>query len=757
MTSAVSAVGAARCSIRVTGVVQGVGYRPFVSALAGRFGLSGFVGNDDHGVFIEVQGREEHVAAFVGALRCEAPPLARIESVVAEPTALADGRTFSIVPSRGAGLGSAFVSPDVAMCDDCARELHDPTDRRYRYPFINCTNCGPRFTITTATPYDRPNTTMAAFALCPACAAEYGDPQDRRFHAQPVACPACGPQVSLTDAAGRALPGDPIAETRALIAAGLTVAVKGLGGYHLACDAGSDAAVARLRERKGRPDKPLAVMVADLDTARRIARIDEAEAALLSSVPSPIVLVEPRDDGGVSDLVAPRLAHLGIMLAYTPVHDLLVERGAVWVMTSGNRSSEPIVWDDADAKRRLVPLCDAFLSHDRPIHVPCDDSVIRVLDGAELPIRRSRGYAPFPVRLPLDVPPILATGGELKATACLAEGRNAFMSQHIGDMENLETLEAFSAAVTHLEALFRIRPEVFATDLHPGYLSARWTERVADGRPVVKVQHHHAHLASLLAEHSRDEDIIGVCFDGTGYGSDGTVWGGEVLVGGYREVRRAAHLVPVLLPGGDAAVQRPYRMALSHLSAAGIEWSRDLEPVRAATDHELAVVAAQLERGLASVPTSSMGRLFDAVASIAGIRQDVTYEAQAAIEMEAASVDVSGGRYGFAVAEGRIDAGPVIAAAAADATAGEPVGAIAMRFHRAVEALIVEIADRERANTGLATVGLTGGVFQNIRLVAAARRALEARGFEVMTHRVVPPNDGGLALGQAMVAAAKAR
>jgi len=742
----------------VTGVVQGVGFRPFVYQLATELALTGFVGNDDDGVFIEVEGPDARVAEFVERLTASPPPIAHIAGVSSTPAAPLGGSGFSIVPSRAGSGGSALVSPDLRTCDACLAELRDPNDRRHAHPFVNCTDCGPRYTITKATPYDRPNTTMAGFVMCDRCRAEYEDPRDRRFHAQPIACPECGPQVRLerhgTDAGTGSVGADAIAETRRLVAGGAIVAVKGIGGFHLACDALSDVAVSRLRDRKGRRRKPFALMVADLATARSIADFDDAEERALTSDERPIVLVRQRAGSAVSPHVAPGQGHLGLMLPYTPLHHLLVGSGDVWVMTSANRAQEPIAHTDEQA-RALGDLADAILLHDREIHVPVDDSVVRVVDGSISPIRRSRGFAPFPVDLPITVPPILATGGELKATLCLAAGTAAFLSQHLGDMENVETLEAFSRAAEHLQALFRIRPEVLATDLHPQYLSARWADCVADGRPVIRVQHHHAHVASVAAEHGVTDPVIGFAFDGTGYGPDGTIWGGEVLVADLRGFERALHLRPVPLPGGDAAVRHPHRMALAHLHAAGLPWDAAAAPLGACAAHEPDVLRAQLERGLHTVPTSSMGRLFDAISSLAGVSQLATYEGEAAIELEAVADTTERGSYEFGIDGDLIDPTPVLAAVLADLSGARSAAIVSARFHAAVTRLIVSCAERVRRDTGIGTVALSGGVFQNVTLASAARRELTRCGFRVLVHHLVPANDGGLALGQAVIAATK--
>jgi len=740
-----------RRRIVVSGVVQGVGFRPFVHGLATRAGLSGFVGNDSGSVFVEVEGPAAALDVFAQALHSEAPPLAHVEAVevaALEPT----GETqFRIVESEQRAGPRTFVSPDVATCDDCLRELFDPADRRHRHPFVNCTNCGPRFTIVRTLPYDRPNTTMAGFAMCDACRAEYEDPGDRRFHAQPIACPACGPQVALDGRSGDAA----IVEARRLLAGGAVVAVKGIGGYHLACDAADDAVLGRLRERKGRVEKPFAVMVAGLDAARGLAHVSDDEAALLSSPARPIVLLRQRAGAPLSPLVNPGNPCVGLLLPYSPLHHLLLEGGSALVLTSGNRSDEPIAYDDADARERLAPLADAFLVHDRPIHVPCDDSVVRVHEGAELPLRRSRGYAPLPVRLPHATRPVLAVGGELKSTFALASGGHAFLSQHLGDMESLETLEAFERALGHLSALLAVEPETVAHDAHPGYATTRWAGRTAGPRPLLAVQHHHAHVASAMAEHGLDGSapVLGIAFDGTGYGSDGTIWGGEALVADYAGFRRAGHLAPVPLPGGDAAIRRPYRVALAHLFAAGLAWEDGLAPVEAAGEDERRLLRRQLETGFNTVPTTSMGRLFDAVASLAGVRQEVSYEGQAAMELEALAGEPGGEAYRFALGDGDplvADPAPVIRAVARDVRAGAGAAAVSARFHLAVADLVLAFAQRE----GLETVALTGGVFQNVLLLELACDRLRGAGFRVLTHRLVPPNDGGLALGQAAVAAA---
>jgi hydrogenase maturation protein HypF len=761
-----------RHRISVRGVVQGVGFRPFVYAVARELGLAGRVGNTGDGVLIEVEGPPEALAEFAGRLTACAPPLAVVAAVVVAEIEARGGTDFAIAESHGGG-GRTLVSPDVATCDACLAELADPGDRRYRHPFISCTNCGPRFTVIVDLPYDRPATTMADLPLCAACAAEYADPGDRRFHAQTVACSECGPTLTLwrpeeAERVGAAA----IDEARRLLASGAVVAVKGLGGYHLACDASDETAVATLRKRKDRGDKPFAVMVADLEAARSLAEVSPAEAALLTDVRRPVVLLTARQESPLAPSVAPDSREVGVMLAYTPVHRLLFglagDRAGpvVLVMTSGNGAGDPIVTDDAAARGRLGALADAWLAHDRPIHVPCDDSVVRVLtDGQILPVRRSRGYAPLPVALPVRVRPALAVGGDLKNTFCLADGGYAWMSAHVGDMDDLATITAFGAAVTQLAAVTGVRPELVVADRHPAYRSSLWADRNPADLPVAKVQHHHAHIASCMAENGHDggERVIGFAFDGTGYGEDGAVWGGEVLLADYNGFDRAAHLGYVALPGGDAGVRNPCRMALSHLYSAGVAWDPRLPAVAACSPTERSVLARQLETGLQTAPTSSMGRLFDAVSSLVGVCHRVAYEAEAAMRFEGLARETLAGRagmgtdapYAFGLPWGELalDAGPVLAAVAADVLAGVPAGVVAARFHLAVAALVGDVAAALRDRTGLGTVALSGGVFLNALLTVLCVERLERDGFRVLRHRLVPPSDAGLALGQLVIAA----
>ncbi|WP_258308323.1 carbamoyltransferase HypF [Streptomyces sp. NWU339] len=771
-----------RSRVVVRGVVQGVGFRPYLYTLATELRLSGHVTNTADGVVVEVEGDPSSVDRFCARIAPDAPPLALVESVDATevPTTGADG--FAIVPSRAGGPARTLVSPDTATCDDCLAELADPADRRHRHPFITCTHCGPRFTIVTGLPYDRDHTTMAGFPLCADCAREYADPADRRFHAQPVACPACGPRLRLTVAPGKAggpEPADPIRAARDLLADGAILAVKGLGGYHLACDATNSRAVAELRRRKARGDKPFALMAGDVTDIAHLVHAGPAERDLLTAKERPIVLMRRRRTGAPDPgrpqparEVAPGSPDLGVMLPYTPVHHLLLEadddhdstRARLLVMTSGNLAGEPIVTDDAEALERLSGLADAWLLHDRPIHVPCDDSVMRVCDGEPLTLRRSRGHAPLPLALPVPVIPALAVGGDLKNAFCLGEDRKAWLSAHIGDMDDLATQQAFARAERQLEAITGVRPERLVADRHPAYRSGRWAERHAAGRPVLRVQHHHAHVASVMAEHGLDgsSPVLGVAFDGTGYGDDRAVWGGEFLAADYAGFSRFAHLSYVPLPGGDAAVRRPYRMALAHLRAAGIPWDGDLPCETACPPNELRLLDRQLTRGLNCLPTSSMGRLFDAVSSLTGVCHHAGYEAQAAVELEAAAVTADAcaddARYAFRLTGGdgiplAADPAPLLAAVVDDVRGGVRPSLVAARFHHAVAGLVHGVCSRARDELGLETVALTGGVFANVLLSSACATRLRGDGFTVLRHRRIPPGDGGLAVGQLMVAA----
>jgi hydrogenase maturation protein HypF len=758
-----------RASVRVEGVVQGVGFRPFVYSLATRLGLAGWVGNDVDGVFAEVEGAAACVEQFLGLLETQAPPLARVDRVTAAAMAPTGSAGFAIVASDHTGRRRALVSADSATCDDCLAELADPADRRFGYPFINCTNCGPRFTIVTGVPYDRPLTTMAPFTMCAECEAEYRNPADRRFHAQPVCCPACGPRLRLLDTRQNEMAGNPLAEAAGLLAGGHVVAVKGLGGYHLAVDAGSEAAASALRARKHREDKPFALMVADLAAARELCEVDGTGASLLASVRRPVVLLARRPGAPVAGAVAPGNRQLGIMLPYTPLHHLLLaEAGRPIVLTSGNVSDEPIAYTDEDALARLAGIADAFLTHNRAIHIRTDDSVVRLLRGRETLLRRSRGYAPEPLGLAARLPrPVLACGAELKNTFCLAVGDRAFVSHHIGDLENFETLRSFTDGIAHFRRLFDTEPEVVAYDLHPEYLSTKYALDL-DGVDLAGVQHHHAHVASCLADNGEEGPVIGVAFDGTGFGTDGTIWGGEFLLADLAGFERAGHLEPVPMPGGAAAIRQPWRMAAAYLDAAyaGEVPARLMVAGRNAGRWQDVVTMAR--RGINAPPTSSAGRLFDAVAALLGVRDTINYEGQAAVELEQRADPAGRGAYRASVGPGAAgpggEAGPLrvrgadlVRAAAEDLLAGAEPPVIAARFHRGVAAAIAEVCAALRERSGLETVALSGGVFQNLLLLGQVVDGLEAAGFRVLTHARVPPNDGGISLGQAVVAGARDR
>jgi hydrogenase maturation protein HypF len=756
-----------RSSIRVEGIVQGVGFRPFVHALANRLGLDGLVGNDAQGVFIEVEGAEDSVGAFLDALSAEAPPLAVIESVVAQWVTPVGEMGFAIVSSQAGGERQALISPDTATCEDCRAEIHDPAARRYRYPFTNCTNCGPRFTIVKGVPYDRPLTTMAGFPMCPACAAEYHDPSDRRFHAQPVCCPACGPRLVLCDPDGHVLPGDDaIAATAARLAAGEVVAIKGLGGYHLATRADEDGPVARLRDRKHREEKPFAVMVADLEAVRRICFVDPCEAELLESPRRPIVLLRRRPGAPIAEPVAPGNRFLGVMLPYTPLHDLLAgELGLPFVLTSGNLSDEPIAYRDEDAFERLGGIADCFLVHDREIHIRTDDSVARTFRNRPLLMRRSRGFAPQPVPLPWRFPrPTLAAGAELKSTFCVGKDRHAFVSHHIGDLENYETLRSFTEGIEHFCRLFDIHPEVLAHDLHPEYLSTKHVHDLAEGDlagvELTGVQHHHAHIASCLADNGEEGPVIGVAFDGLGYGTDGTIWGGEFLVADLACFHRVGHLVPVAMPGGAAAIREPWRMAAAYLETAFDGQVPERLGVVVRNQERWATIAGLARSGLSSPLTSSAGRLFDAVAALVGVRDAVHYEGQAAIELEQRADPDEVGAYPMTIERGdglSLVGADLVRAVVAEQESGVGVGVISARFHNGLARAVVGTCCLLREQHGLSTVALSGGVFQNLLLLEKTVAGLEEQQFRVLLHERVPPNDGGISLGQAAVAGARDR
>ncbi|HEY0804066.1 MAG TPA: carbamoyltransferase HypF, partial [Pseudonocardiaceae bacterium] len=709
--------GCVRVRARVEGVVQGVGFRPFVYALAGEYALAGHVGNDVHGVFLEVEGPPESVTGFLAALRAEAPPLAEIERVTTHDTVPTGEAGFVIVASDSAGARNTLVAADSATCADCLAELFDPADRRFGYPFINCTNCGPRFTIVRDVPYDRPYTTMSGFAMCVTCATEYHDPANRRFHAQPTCCPACGPRLWLASPDDADIGGsDPIRAAVAMLRAGRVLAVKGLGGYHLAADARNQSAVAALRSRKHRADKPFALMVSDVDAARQWCVVDEVAEPVLTGRRRPIVLLPRRPDTDLADAVAPGNRELGVMLPYTPMHHVLLRAMAgPIVLTSGNVSDEPIAYRDTDAADRLAGIADAFLRHDRAIHIRTDDSVVRPRRGRPVLLRRSRGYVPEPFTLRTELRrPVLGCGAELKNTFCLASGRHAFLSHHIGDLENAETLRSFTDGIEHFSRLFDITPQVIAHDLHPEYLSTKFALDQEDV-DLVGVQHHHAHIASCLADNGVDETVIGVAFDGTGYGPDGTIWGGEFLVADLRSYRRAGHLAVVPMPGGASAIRQPWRMAAAYLDQASVAVA-GLDVFRRNESRWSAVVA--LGRSTLAVPrTSSAGRLFDAVAVLLGDRDEINYEGQAAIELEQRTDPAERGHYPVGITEDdgvfRLAGADLVAAVVADLAVGTPVPVIAGRFHNGVAEAVVRMCERIAEVSGVRTVALSGGVFQN--------------------------------------------
>ena len=776
--------------VHITGIVQGVGFRPFVYNLAVRLNLKGWVKNTSAGVDIEADGERSVLDDFVRRLRDEAPALSRIDELTATFGGANGFDSFEILHSESQPGAFQPISPDVSICDDCLRELFDPSDRRYRYPFINCTNCGPRFTIIKDIPYDRPKTTMVGFALCPDCEREYKDPSNRRFHAQPVACPVCGPHVWLErwnvgTFERFAENNDAITLTRDLLAQGKILAIKGLGGFHLACDATNSEAVTELRNRKLRVDKPFALMMSNLEIIERHCFVSEDERALLTSVARPIVLLRRKPESNIVKEVAPQQDWLGVMLPYSPLHYLLLEKADGFpdalVMTSGNLSEEPIAIDNDEARERLSKLADAFLFHNRDIHIRCDDSVVRAigrLGSGKLvansqstnlpttnlpiyPIRRSRGYSPFPVKLHREVPPLLAAGAELKNTFCITNKDYAFLSHHIGDMENYETLKSFEQGVEHFERLFRVKPEAIACDLHPNYLATRYAlERAQrENLPTFKIQHHHAHIAACMAEHGLDgsRPVIGLAFDGTGYGDDGAIWGGEVLFADYKGYQRVGQLEYFPLPGGDAAIKKPARSALALLWSLGLEWDERLAPVAEFSTDERVLLRTQLEKKINAPLTSSMGRLFDAAAALAGVRQSVNYEAQAAIEFEALADPLEAGKYPFEWNPPKIQVRGAMEALIAAVLSAIPIPKISARFHNGL-ADVCRIASMGiRESSGINEVVLSGGVWQNITLLGRTLSLLHESGFVVYIHHQVPTNDGGLSLGQAVIAAEQMR
>jgi hydrogenase maturation protein HypF len=749
-------------NISVKGVVQGVGFRPFIYQLATRHNLRGWVCNTSGDVKIEVEGDAKDIEQFLLGLSKEAPPLSHIEDITVSQGPPANYEKFEIRHSIAEEGKYQLVSPDIATCPECLREILDPEDRRYRYPFTNCTNCGPRFTIIADIPYDRPNTTMHHFRMCPECQQEYDDPLDRRFHAQPNACPKCGPQLELINARGNLVPcDDAIGKTCQLLREGKIIAIKGLGGFLLACDATSETVVRQLRQRKNRPAKPLAIMVSSLNEVRKHCYVNNEEESLLTSPGSPIVLMQWKPDSSITPAVAPGLKYLGVMLPYTPLHHtLLRETGLPLVMTSGNLSEEPIAKDNDEALRRLGDIADYFLRHNRDIYARYDDSVTIVERGVPQFVRRARGYAPYPIHLNYTSRQILGCGAEEKNTFCLTRDNFAFLSQHIGDMENLETMEQYTDAISLYKRLFRIEPEIIAHDLHPEYLATKYAKALAvkDNVKLVPVQHHHAHIASCMVDNNLEAPVIGVAFDGTGYGTDGNIWGGEFMIANYKNFTRLGHFEYLPLPGGALAIKKPYRTAIGYLLSLGADLNQELPLFKQIDDLELKIIKSQLEKNLNSPLTSSCGRLFDAVSALIGVRGEIEYEAQAAIDLEMLSYDETGetGSYPFTVIEpdglSIIKLHDLFAAIIKDLQGNTPTARIDMKFHNTVAQMIVDLCTVISSNIGLTQVALSGGVFQNRLLLRKAISLLESAGFEVYTHRQVPCNDGGISLGQVVIA-----
>lgn len=742
-----------RAKVLVRGIVQGVGFRPFIHRLAQVYGLKGWVLNSTEGVVIEVEGEEGRIKGFISDISYKAPPLARIERVESNFLPPVGYQSFLIQESKENGDGFVLISPDICICEDCLSELFTPGDRRFNYPFINCTNCGPRFTIIKDIPYDRHKTTMEVFKMCPSCEEEYHNPADRRFHAQPNACPVCGPEIWLVrDGEIIARKEDAIRLTQRFLSQGEIVAIKGIGGFHLACDATNDTAVKRLRERKRRSNKPFAVMSADISKVKEYCYIVEGEEQLLLSPQRPIVLLRRKPDSPISKEVAPNNNYLGVMLPYSPIHYLLFNQDfkpLALVMTSGNMSEEPICIDNDDALEKLSPLADAFLLHNRDIYIRCDDSVTRLFEGKEFIIRRSRGYAPLPIRLDFELEPILACGAHLKNTFCLTKGNYAFLSHHIGDLENEETLNSFEKGIEHFKRIFRVNPKAVACDLHPDYLSTRYA--LETGLKLIYVQHHHSHIASCMAENGIKEKVIGVAFDGTGYGLDGEVWGGEFLVCDFAHFERYAHLAYVPLPGGEVAIKKPYRMTLSYL----YNFMSDYPYMNLIPHKEVEVIIKQIERRINSPLTSSVGRLFDAVSSLLGVCHFNTFEGEAAISLEMIADEGVEEDYPWRIVESSpiiIDPSPLFRAMIQDIKRDIEVSIISAKFHNSVAQMIKEVCSLIRKVTGLNRVVLSGGVFQNVFLLKRALEKLRKGGFEVFIHHLVPCNDGGISLGQALVA-----
>ena len=755
-----------RRRVKIAGVVQGVGFRPYLYGLATELELSGEVSNGTGGVLMEIEGGEPEVEEFLRRLPLEIPLLAQVDSIAVEEIAAQGVVGFRIIVSDASGQVSTQIPADAATCANCLREMLDPGNRRYRYPFINCTHCGPRFTITRSIPYDRPQTSMAKFQMCAACQAEYDDPRDRRFHAQPNACWECGPQLTLLDAEGAACGvDDPVGAALGLLGVGKVVAVKGIGGFHLVVDARNQEAVTLLRERKHRFGKPLAVMVRNLEAVRRLCEVSDAEAALLTSAGRPIVLLRALASHGLAAEVAPGVPWLGVFLPYAPLHHLLLAGDGLraLVMTSGNLSEEPIAIANDEAVERLRGIADAYLVHDREILQRADDSVMQVVEGRPQFVRRSRGHVPLAVRLLQETPTLLAVAGHLKSVFTLASGRYGYQSQHLGDLESVESVDFFAEALEHFERIFQVGPEYVVHDLHPGYVSTAWA--LAQAQPKIAVQHHHAHIAGCMAEHGLRGPVIGLALDGTGYGVDGHVWGGEVLIATLTSFERFAHLKYVAMPGSEAAVRQPWRMALGHLHAALGDGVFDAELLARmkVSESDARLLVRMIERGVNSPLTSSCGRLFDAAAALILGRDRVDYEAQAAIELEGiAGRDADGNKDGYALRlEGDGKERPMILNPTsmweellADLRSGEEPAKMSARFHAGVADAYVRVAVGASARTGIRAVCLSGGVFHNRLFTHLVCNGLREAGLEMHLPGQTSPGDGGLSYGQAAVAAA---
>ncbi len=746
-----------RAVISLTGVVQGIGFRPFIYNLARDHSIRGWVLNNEKGVFIEAESEDGNLDRFIQEIPKLAPPLARIESFDVKYLDPLGYTTFEIRRSEETREKFTLISPDVATCDQCLSELFSPQNFRYQYPFINCTLCGPRFTIIQDIPYDRHKTTMATFVMCSICQKEYDDPSDRRFHAQPNACPSCGPSLSISDRQGQEVPGDPIEKALSLLGEGSIIAIKGVGGFHLACDATNEEAVSTLRSRKIREDKPFAVMCRDMEETRKHCEVNQEEERLLLSVERPIVILQRKKDSTIAHAVAPYQDTLGVMLPYSPLHHLLLKGELkTLVMTSGNMSDEPIAYKNEEALNRLKSIADYFILHNREIHIRCDDSVTRVFEGKPYILRRSRGYVPFPIKLHYPVEMILACGGELKNTFCLTRGQYAFVSHHIGDLENLETLTSFEEGIEHFKNLFYIEPKAVAYDLHPDYLSTKYALSLSD-LPKVGVQHHHAHIVSCMAENGIEGEVIGVALDGTGFGTDGTIWGGEFLKANSMDFTRVAHLKKVPMPGGSMAIKQPWRMAMAYLSEAFEDGLKELKInlLKRMDYKKWDILRRSIDRKMNTPWTSSMGRLFDAISSLLSIRDEVNYEGQAAIELEMLADREIKETYPYLIKEETpliIDLIPMIRGVVRDLTEGVLTPKISGKFHRTIARMILETCEALRKTEGLNRVVLSGGVFQNIFILSLVTKGLKNSNFEVYTHHLVPTNDGGISLGQAVIA-----